>query len=910
MSKNSKSTKVCQQTNVTLLTNQGEKPLTKVVSVVNDVVTIETHAKLYEGTYQKLSASTPSALKQIIDNLQGHQALAYGIPHAKAVSGRITTIAQKKEDKEPSTIARCKEDIAFAKGSGWLMLDVDYNEDPSAPPTDWDSLFEALDTIIPDIRDEVPMLTGHSASSYINNPDGSTNRGEQGKRIYILVKDARDIPRVGKAIHQRLMLGGGFQGVITKCGDVLAYSQVDASVFQGCRLDFCAGALCQAGTSQIRPESVCHNEDKAPFDTKKIKSITAKAEKDIQLKVLTFKTDQSDAINKVRELWKDNRMPYKPVGMVDEVYRRQLDAALDTNHLDRHFVVPMPDGQMVTVGDIVNDKEKWNNELTLDPFEPEYCGGKIVGKIIFKGNDVVIHSFAHGAHVYKLEGVRASIVVDLVHPDEAIREIATEASMREILFAQGTQMVRVNGESIDPLTTTRAMTMTSQVATLFKQTAKGLKSFGCPKGFAELFDYSLGSIRQLKGFATLPTMRADGSILTRKGYDEGTNLIYTGPEVEVPVLDTKEKLEKALTLIWSPFRLFPMISDESRGSLMAAILTAATRKMFPTAPAFLTTAPDAGTGKTLMQSALSWLATGRKVGTTSLSYKNDEMTKELLAAFVELPQTLIFDNMNKNINNSFLAQILTSPEIDRRKLGVSENAKSVPTQVFIMCNGINIGPEGEMQRRFCNITINAEVDNPGRRVFDFDPVDLVKENTVEMRLAALAIVRAFKKSKWKPSKDIGGVGSFKEWDETIRHCVLWLNTWSDLKLGDPKPEDSEADMLEAKEEMAIQGVEALIDTYGINGKVFSAGDAAKEVVSASNGDATLLDEWREDLQSGNNARLATQIGYWLRTMVGQRGYANCTVERVPKSPNSKKSQKYYLKGGVDGGSSESVENKE
>ena len=62
----------------------------------------------------------------------------------------------------------------------------------------------------------------------------------------------------------------------------------------------------------------------------------------------------------------------------------------------------------VTVGEILSNPTKYNGKLTKDPLEPDYDGGRTVGRLYLLNGKPNLHSQAHGGKNYKLIDQTAS----------------------------------------------------------------------------------------------------------------------------------------------------------------------------------------------------------------------------------------------------------------------------------------------------------------------------------------------------------------------------------------------------------------------------------------------------------------------------------------------------------------------
>ena len=108
------------------------------------------------------------------------------------------------------------------------------------------------------------------------------------------------------------------------------------------------------------------------------------------------------------EVWKASRVTAgmtKHAGRGDEPHGRErveaertLSSAL-SGVLFGDFEITLS-GKTVSVGAVLDDRERFHGALTLDPLEPAYQGGKVTGKLYLFGAQAVLHSFAHGGRTY------------------------------------------------------------------------------------------------------------------------------------------------------------------------------------------------------------------------------------------------------------------------------------------------------------------------------------------------------------------------------------------------------------------------------------------------------------------------------------------------------------------------------
>ena len=97
------------------------------------------------------------------------------------------------------------------------------------------------------------MLWWPSASSHICDAEtGEDLTGLRGQRIYLMVREAGDIPRAGAVLVDRFWAAGHGRIAVSAAGAALERCPVDGSVWQPERLDFAAGAVCGEGLVQRR----------------------------------------------------------------------------------------------------------------------------------------------------------------------------------------------------------------------------------------------------------------------------------------------------------------------------------------------------------------------------------------------------------------------------------------------------------------------------------------------------------------------------------------------------------------------------------------------------------------------------------------------------------------------------------
>lgn len=340
------------------------------------------------------------------------------------------------------------------------------------------------------------------------------------------------------------------------------------------------------------------------------------------------------------------------------------------------------------------------------------------------------------------------------------------------------------------------------------------------------------TFRKLNGVVHAPTLRVDGSLLTTPGYDPTSGILYDPNGVEYPAVDdkpTRADALEALDVLKEPFCEFPFVLDDPEDSesgsaslsvLLSAVLTGLTRRTLPSAPVHAITAPEAGTGKTLLNDCVSLIVSGRVPTAMSQGANEEEDEKRYLSALMPGDPVVLIDNVSRPISGDAFCTILTQPTWQSRYLGQSRMI-TVPTNVLWLITGNNLVFEGDMTTRVVVCTLDAGVEQPERRRFERDLRAWIPEHRPRLVAAGLTILRAFIVAKDRP-KTLAGLepyGRFEGWSNLIRGALVWL--------GEPDPCGTRRGVAETdpKREAFIELLQAIHERLG--DKVFSVKQLAK-----------------------------------------------------------------------------------
>lgn len=778
------------QATVTLITS--DRPVTKHFSLSDDnQLQKYTSAQLSEGDLLVRSFASLQGFADLLHGLEPTQCMAYGLPPGGARHLVSKASYEKAGCPEVST-PRTAEAFSWPTGPGILMLDYDAPKGGTALTRD--ELLNAVHAVCP-LLTQSDALWMPSTSSEIYNADmGEQLAGIKGQRIYFMLANATDIPRAGKALLMHLWASGRGRFEVSSSGQMLERGMFDASVWQTNRIDFAGGALCDEPLEQRRGVPLVI-EGAQRF----VNSRLAIPDPSDEI-VKAADHHKSAARNAVaaesarkREAWKQDRIEsikIKNPALTPEAITKMVDLAVDPDRrsLMGDWPITVVDDQgnesSVSVDEVLDDPEKYDQMLTLDPLEPDYDGRRAVGKLFLSGQPR-LYSFAHGGATFTLSSKVVRIEMHKGRTVEAVDSLLQVMRASPEIFDFGTNVVKVrDGKTISLNQESLRYWTAGVVQFCHTKTAANGANYDVledpPLSICKTVLALPGErgFKPLHAVITAPTLRKDGTVLSYPGYDSASGLFLDIEEdavIPVPVTPTDEQARKALETLWFPFANFPFVDNLAKAAHLAALLTAAVRASLPTAPAFGYDAPVQGSGKTLLAQCVAALATG----STPVLYPHitgsddGEMRKRLFSALLEGQRTIVLDNILGAFDSVALASMLTSEFFQDRKLGKSES-QSVPTGALVLLTGNNMMLAGDMPRRVVPCRIDPQSETPFDRSFGVDPLSYCLVNRQKMIVAALTLIRYYLSANVsRPAP--GRTASFEHWDDLVRQTVVYVD---------------------------------------------------------------------------------------------------------------------------------------
>jgi putative DNA primase/helicase len=150
----------------------------------------------------------------------------------------------------------------------------------------------------------------------------------------------------------------------------------------------------------------------------------------------------------------------------------------------------------------------------------------------------------------------------------------------------------------------------------------------------------------------------------------------------------------------------------------------------------------------------------------------EEMEKRLGALILEGSSVTSLDNLSHDIEGDLLAQMVTQTLIKIRILGKSETPEC-EYRGLLFATGNNIRAVGDMVRRTLETHLDAKMERPEQRKFEFDPIKRVLDNHGAYIAAAITISRAYQTAASKPT-DVPPLVGFDGWSKVVREPLIWL----------------------------------------------------------------------------------------------------------------------------------------
>jgi hypothetical protein len=285
--------------------------------------------------------------------------------------------------------------------------------------------------------------------------------------------------------------------------------------------------------------------------------------------------------------------------------------------------------------------------------------------------------------------------------------------------------------------------------------------------------------RHLAGVIQAPTLREDGTVLDRPGYDGASGLLYVSDGTRFPPIPehpTLEQARAALDVLREMVAQFPFEHEHDRAAALAAAITPVVRPAIAgSCPLFLFDATTPGSGKTLLANLVSLVALGRPCALMSQPERSDgEETRKRITSLLLGGDTLAcLDNLTAPLGDGALDVALTGAIWADRTLGSNREIK-IPMRLVFLATGNNVQLRGDAARRVVRCRLAPNTERPEERTGFQHPrlLEWAKDNRPRLVASVLTLVRGYVVAG-KPSVGLPALGSFEDWSGLVRSALVW-----------------------------------------------------------------------------------------------------------------------------------------
>jgi hypothetical protein len=363
----------------------------------------ETGGNMTDGSVKLCQISTLQEFSRFIATLKPDQAICYGVPKNMTVGEIKRVLSERLVASDRNAISRTNAHFNWAPDNAGIVM-IDYDPAKGEPPITKEELVAVVRKTVAELRD-VEMLWLLSSSSHLFNTEtGEDLTGLRGQRLYLIIDNATEIPRIVEILFKRLWLDGHGRIEIGKAGQLLVRATIDGSVYQPSRLDFASGAYCEPPLEQRRGEGQIISGNLKILDSKTIRNLSAAEERRYETLVASKKNVLKPEAARVRKVRIDEKVSEHPPEEQEEA-RIRYTRAYEDGELQGDFKITVFAGSErleLTVNDILNNCVEYDKCRTLDPVEPDYNDWDDVGILNLKDEHPNLYSFAHGGRCFRL----------------------------------------------------------------------------------------------------------------------------------------------------------------------------------------------------------------------------------------------------------------------------------------------------------------------------------------------------------------------------------------------------------------------------------------------------------------------------------------------------------------------------
>jgi hypothetical protein len=417
---------------LTVFTKAGG-PLTKQILLASDgsIKADGSACVMSRGAARRFRFDSMQQFADLISGFQPNEALAVGTLRAD-LPDEVQVVAKRNLNgaTRPEIIARTRDYISYRPREP-ALAPIDFDQKGMPPPIaakidKAGGFWAALTIVLPQLETVARVERASTSAGLFDARNGQPLEGSGGRHVYVLVQDGADIERFLKTLHDRCWLAGFDWMMVGAGGQLLERSIVDRvngtperMVFEGApilvepvRQDFATRK--PVATADDALDTATHCRTLTVVELAKIREL--RATEAHRLAGDRAKAREAFVRDQARRL--GARMDVDP-HQARRIIERQCEGVLLPD-----VILEFDDPELTgaTVGDMLNDPNRFVGEILADPLEGiEYGRGK--AQIMRRADGSLwINSFAHGRTVYELKRDFAAVAgaLDRAAKDEVV----------------------------------------------------------------------------------------------------------------------------------------------------------------------------------------------------------------------------------------------------------------------------------------------------------------------------------------------------------------------------------------------------------------------------------------------------------------------------------------------------------
>jgi P4 family phage/plasmid primase-like protien len=324
---------------------------------------------------------------------------------------RVTTkvkLAAMKPEIAKDFIARGNDCLERTLGPGIMLIDTD-------EPVTAAEFAQRLAKVLPGFE-SIGRVSYASSGSHIYTKDGRELRGATGLHTAILVEDATDIERAGKALAVRLALAGDYRVFVSEAGRLELRTIIDPAMLRPSQPELASDCFLDNERSvvalvQRRPAPVVR--EGPALDTRAaVPLLTSEEKEHYRALVGRVKKEHAATIEEKRTACRERITAKLVAGGVEAERAAKVARGALEDRLVPPATIQANDGTEVPVAEILAAPHARPGWAYRDPLEPEYGTGKAKVYVEEDGS-IIIRSFAHGGRVLRV-GYDAPTVIEVI----------------------------------------------------------------------------------------------------------------------------------------------------------------------------------------------------------------------------------------------------------------------------------------------------------------------------------------------------------------------------------------------------------------------------------------------------------------------------------------------------------------